>query len=117
MSKPTYAQSHIDVALTNISVAYAPGGFVADQLFPFVSVNKISNKYFIYTKADWLRREAQPRAPGTRAARGDYGLSTGTYTCIERAIAKGVPDEIVDNADMPLRPLEDATRWTTNQLL
>ena len=82
MSKPTYAQSHIDVALTNISVAYAPGGFVADQLFPFVPVNKISNKYFIYTKADWLRRESQPRAPGTRAARGDYGLSTGTYTCI-----------------------------------
>lgn len=117
MSKPTYQQVHIDQALTNISIAYTPGQFIATSVFPNVPVQKISNKYFIYTKADWLRREADVRAPGTRAARGDYGLSTGTYTCIEKAIAKGVPDEIADNADAPLNPLADATRWVTTQIL
>jgi len=114
--KPTYQQIHIDVALTNLSVAYTPTGFIADQVFPNVPVQKISDLYFIYSKADWLRREADVRSPGTRAPRGDYALSTGNYVCVERAIAKSVPDEISANADSPLRPLEDATRWCTNQI-
>jgi hypothetical protein len=116
MSKPTYQNVHTDVPLTNISIAYTPGNFIAERVFPAVPVQKVSDKFFTYTKADWLRREAAVRAPGTRAARGDYGLSTSTYTAVERAIAKGVPDEIVRNADNPLRPLEDATRWCVNQL-
>jgi hypothetical protein len=118
MSKPTYQQVHIDVALTNISIAYRNGKFIAENIFPLVPVEKISDKYFIYTKADWFRREAAPRAPGTRAARGDYGLSLGgPYVCTERAIGKGVPDEIADNADSPLDMMRDATEWTTEQLL
>lgn len=116
--KPTYQQVHIDVALTNISIAYRNGKFIADQLFPMVPVEKISDKYFIYTKADWFRREAGPRAPGTRATRGDYGLSFGgPYICVEQAIGKGVPDEIADNADSPLDMMRDATEWTTNQIM
>ncbi len=117
MAKPTYQQVHTDVPLTNVSIAYNPGTFIGPQVFPMVPVNKISNKYFIYTKSDWLRREAATRAPGTRAARGDYGLTTGLYTCVEFAMAKGVPDEIVDNADDPLKPLVEATNWVTNQLM
>lgn len=115
--KPTYQQVHIDQPLTNISIAYTPGLFIGPGVFPLVPVQKITDKYFVYTKADWLRREADIRAPGARAARGDYGLTTSQYTCIERAIAKGVPDEIVANADQPLRPLEDATTWCTTQLM
>src|SRR3990167_6472286 len=117
MSKPTTQQVHIDQPLTNISIAYTPGDFIAPGVFPLTPVQKQSDKYYIYTKADWLRREAGPRAPGTRARRGDYGLSTAQYACVEQAIAKGVPDEMVANADKPLRPLEDASRWATNQLL
>ncbi len=82
-----------------------------------VPVQKISNKYFIYTKSDWLRREAATRAPGTRSARGDYGLTTSNYVCVEYGMAKGVPDEIVDNADDPLKPLVEATQWVTNQIM
>ena len=81
MSKPTYQQVHIDGPLTNISIAYRNPVYIAEQIFPSVPVQKISDKYFIYTKADWLRREADVRAAGTRAVRGDYGLSTGNYVC------------------------------------
>jgi len=117
MAKPTYAQVHIDQPLTNISIAYRPSKFIAEQVFPRVPVTKISDKFFVYTKADWLRREAEPRAMGTRASRGDYGLTTDSYVCTEKAIAKGVPDEIVDNADNPLRPAQDATNYVTSQIL
>ncbi len=115
--KPTYQQVHIDVALTNVSIAYQPTGFIAQQVFPGIPVQKLSDRYFVYTKADWLRREADVRAPGARAARGDYGLTTSTYFCVEYAIAKGVPDEITENSDAPLKPLEDATKWATQQLM
>lgn len=117
MPGPTYAQIHTDTALTNISIAYTNGLYIADQVFPNVPVAKISGKYFTYDKGDFLRREAQPRAPGTRAVRGDYGLSTSLYAALEVAIAKGVPDEMVRNADNPLQPYTDATNWVTEQLL
>ena len=114
--KPTYQQVHIDRPLTNISVAYLPGRYIAEMLFPRVPVQQITDKYFVYDKGDWLRSEAGNRAPGTKAPRGGYALSTQQYTCVEIAIAMPVPDEIVANADDPLRPLADATRWTTEQI-
>ncbi len=116
MGKPTYQQVHVDVPLTNISVAYTPGEYIGMNVFPQVPVVHISDKYFIYTKADWMRNEVGVRAPGTKAARGDWGLQTSTYFVTEKAIAKGVPDEIVQNADNPIKPLEDSTRWVTEQL-
>lgn len=117
MTQPTYQQVHIDTALTGISVAYTPGQYIASMVFPVVQVEKISGKYYTYTKSDWLRDEAAIRAPGARAARGGFGTSTSLYTCIEYAFAQGVPDEIAANADSPLRPLEDATRFVTEKLL
>lgn len=116
MSKPTYQQVHVDTPMTNVAIVYRNTKYIGDTLFPNVQVQKISDKYFVYTKADWFRREAGPRAPGTRAPRGDYGLSLAQYTCIEMDSAKGVPDEIVNNADDPLNPLRDAAEWCTDQV-
>lgn len=116
MPTPDSRQVHIDNALTNISIAYRNENYIADQIFPAVPVNHISNKYFIFTKADWYRDEAKVRAPGTRAQRVDYNISTANYTCIEYAVAKSVPDEVVMNADTPLRPLQEATEYVTDKL-
>lgn len=117
MAKPTYSNVHVDIPLTQFSIAYKPGTYIATEVFPQVRVQYPTGKYFIYTKADWLRREVAVRAPGARAARGDYGLSVSNYTCVERAIAKQVADEVVDNADSPIKPIQDATMWVTEQVL
>jgi hypothetical protein len=117
MTKPTYQQYHIDVPLTNISVGFNPGGYIGQQLFPNVPVENITGKYFIYSKGDWLRREAKVRAPGTRAVRGGYGLSTGQYTCVEVAFATPVQDEQVANSTNPLAPFADGTKFVTRQLM
>jgi hypothetical protein len=116
MTKPTYQQYHIDVPLTNISIAYNPQTFIHEQVFPVVPVERITDKYFIFNKGDWLRREAQPRGPGTRAVRGGYSLSTSQYTCIEYAFATPVTDEQVRNSNNPLNPLRDGTEFVTRQL-
>ena len=117
MPQPTYQQVHpVDIPLTNLSIAYTPENFIADQVFPNVPVQYLSGRYFTYTKADWLRRDVAVRAYGTRAARAGYNLSTSAYQCVEQALATGVPDEIVANALDPVQPLSDATRYVTTQI-
>lgn len=116
MSRPTTQQVHIDRALTDLSVAYTPGEFIAAGVFPTVKVMKLSDKYWIYSKEDFLRRDVGVRAPGTRAKRSDYGVTTGGYSCVEHAIAKSVPDEVQNNADNPMNPIIDATRYVTEQI-
>lgn len=117
MTKPIYQQYHQDVPLTNLSVAYTSDVFVAPQLFPIIPVQRLSDKYFVYNKGDWRRRQAEIRAPGTRAPRGGYSLSTGNYLCAEWSFATTVTDEQVRNSNAPLSPLSDGTKFVTHQLL
>lgn len=116
MATPDRSTVHIDNALTNISVAYRNMSYIADRIFPSVPVQHISNKYWVFTKADWYRDEAGIRAPGTESQEVDYTVATGNYTCLEYAAAKVVPDETVMNADTPLRPLVEATELVTSKL-
>jgi hypothetical protein len=116
MTNITARQAHIDTALTNISIGYRGAGFIADQIFPMVPVSKQSNRYFVFTRADWLRDEAQARAPGTRAARVTYNISSSPFVCVEYADAVAVPDELSENADAPLQPLVTATQLATDKL-
>lgn len=117
MSSPTERQSHIDVGLTNVSIAYRNGSYIADMIFPTVKVAKATNYFWIFDGAAWLRNEAAVRAPGTRAKRADYTLSKTPYVCVEKAMAKGVPDEVQGMADEPLRPLITATEFVTDKTL
>ena len=49
MPSPTTQQTHIDNALTNISVGYRNANYIADRIFPAVPVQYITNKYFLFT--------------------------------------------------------------------
>uniref|UniRef100_A0A6M3XRT4 Putative capsid protein n=1 Tax=viral metagenome TaxID=1070528 RepID=A0A6M3XRT4_9ZZZZ len=114
---PTRSQVHVDAAMSNISIAYRNANYIGPQVFPIVPVQKQSDKYFIFDKADWFRNEAGPRAPGTRGPVVEYSLSTGTYACEEIAAAKIVTDEAVENADNPLRPRQEAVEFATDKVM
>lgn len=118
MPQPDINSVHIDAILTNISVAYMqnPASYIADKVFPIIPVDKKSDKYFIYDKNDWLRDEAQRRAPGTESAGGGYSLSTDSYNCDKWALHKDVDDDTKANADSPLDSFRDATNWVTSRL-
>jgi len=105
------------VALTNLSIAYRNAEYIYDQIFPFVPVAKQTNKYFTFGKSAWYRDETAVRAPGTRAARADYTLSTDSYLCVEKALAKQVPIEVIENSDDPLTPFTRATEYVTDQIM
>lgn len=119
MPQPTMADVHVDHLLTQISIAYMnePENYMADDLFPIILVDFQSNKYVVYTKNDWLRDEAQVRAPATESAGGGYNLDTSNfYNAINYAFHKDIPDEIRRNADMPIDMDLDATRFVTEKL-
>ena len=67
MPNPLVSDVHVNQPLTNISIAYIQQAtaFIADKVFPNVPVQKQSDRYFQYLKEDWLRVEAQERAPAT----------------------------------------------------
>jgi hypothetical protein len=119
MPQPTSNQVHIDAILTNISVAYMQRAesFIADKVFPIVPVDKQSDKYFVYTKNDWLRDEAQRRGPGTESAGGGYNLTTATYSADVFAFHKDISDQIRANADAPINLDREAVDFVTHRLL
>jgi len=119
MAQPTANDVHIDAILTNISVAYIQdqNAFVASKVFPTIPVEKQSDKYFVYTKGDWFRDEAQLRAPATESAGSGYNLTTATYNTQVYAFHKDVDDQVRANADNPLNPDRDATAFITQRML
>lgn len=119
MPQPTQSQVHVDAILTNMSVAYMNemDNFVASKVFPTISVNKQSDKYFTYSQADFYRDQAKVRADGTESAGSGYSLSTDTYSSSVWALHKDIGDQVRANSDTPLDPDMDATRFLTHQMM
>lgn len=116
----TRQQTHIDRALTEISVKYYQDAsvFIADKVFPIVPVQKQSDRYFRYLKEDWFRDDAEERALGTESAGGDYNIdNTPTYFCRKYAYHKDVFEEDRTNSDDPLTPDVDAVEFVAEKLL
>jgi len=117
MARPTRRDVHINRPLTNVSIAYKNGFYIADQTFPIVPVNNQTDAYFKFDKEAWFRLRAGTRAPGTRAPVVDYGISNASFICLNYSLAKAIPDEVRDNADAPLRPDVTATNFVTDGLM
>lgn len=120
MSRPTTSQVHIDTALTNISVAYIQdaNNFIADKVFPQVPVQKESDRYFVYSKEDFFRDEAELRAPATESAGGGYDIdNTPNYFAQKYSYHKNVTERDRANSDNPLNADRDATIFVTQKML
>jgi hypothetical protein len=119
MPNPTQSDLHVNVPLTNVSIAYIPnaGDYIADKVFPKVPVQKQSDIYWKYGKSDWRRTDVQKRAPGTESAGASWNLTTDSYYAQVYAIHKDIDDQIRANADSNFNLESDATKFITNQLL
>lgn len=118
--KPTASNVHVNRPLTNISIAniQAATNFIAGEVFPVVPVSNQSDRYFVYSAADFHRDEMQLRAPGAESAGSGYQVdSTPSYFCNVWAYHKDVDDQIRSNSDSPLNPDRDATVFCTQKAL
>jgi hypothetical protein len=118
MPQPTYRDLHVDQPLTNISIGYKNANYIADEIFPIVPVMKKSDIIPQKLLGESFRNSAQLRAPGTKSARGGYGIKqSDTYICQEYAWAEEIADEERDNADSPWNLDQEATFEVTEKLM
>ena len=115
--EPTVTDVHVDGPLTNLSVMYKNESYIGDQLFPFFPVSKKSDVYFVYNHGDFFRDEVKPRATGSPARDTGYTVATSNYNCVTRALATVIPDEVMENADSPLQPRQDAVAFLTERFM
>ena len=109
---------HIDRALSNFSLKFRNGAFIADMICPRIDVAKESDKYFVYGRQDFRTTQ------DVRADKADINFidswkieSTPTYSCVEHSLADLVSDRERRNADEPLSPDFDVTENLTNMLM
>ena len=103
---PTPGAVHISRDLTDVAMVYTQEqtAFVADRVFPVVTVDKKFDQYYIWGDRQNIHGEVGPRAPGARARRMDMTLSKDAYHCEERALASDIPWAVIMNADMAVDP-------------
>lgn len=90
---------HIDKVLSQIAIGYKPAGFIADTLFPTVTVDKQSDIYMVFDRARRLRRQDTQRTPGTEAHKVTQDVGSATFYCRNYALKAGVTIEDKANAD------------------
>ena len=104
INQPGRGDVHVDGPLTEIVIAFAqnPDVFVADRVFPILSVSKQTDKYFQIPKGDWFRDEMKKRAAGALSAQRTHRVSTDSYACDVWALHEMLADQIRANYDAPL---------------
>lgn len=107
---------HIDVPVTNILLSYEPQGLIAPSIYPIVPVDKETNVYYTFPKADTLRLHDAFRARGRAANRIHFDVSSDTYAVKNYSLAMDIPLEDIDNADNPIDIRGSAGRRVLNGL-
>ena len=105
INQPGLGDVHVDRPLTTIAIAFAqnPEAFVADRVFPILSVAKQTDKYFTIPRGNWYRDEMKKRAPGALSAERTHTVSTDSYSCDVWALHEMLADQIRANYDSPLQ--------------
>jgi len=120
MPRPNRGNVHVHGLLGNLAVKFILKArmFVAADVFPIVPVDKQSDNYTVYDKGDFLRDEAEERAPATESAGGNFDIDTTPYyLCRTFSFHKDVDDDTRDNADKPIDPDKDAMQLAMQKLL
>jgi hypothetical protein len=120
MAQPTSSDVHVNIPLTQISVAFIQDAknFIADQVFPILPVERQSDSYLTYDRSYWFRDTAVERAPGTESAGDGYSVDfNNQYFARVYAIHKDIDDQTRGNALPPVDLDRDTTEWLTQKLL
>ena len=90
---------HVDQLLSQMAINYRPQGFIADQVFPTVTVMKQTDLYLIFEQADLFRADDTKRSRGTEAQKISYRTSSASYFAENYALKADVTLEDRLNAD------------------
>lgn len=106
-----------DKYLTGVSIKYSNLTYIADQIFPIVSVNERSGLVPRFQRSHWYRDEAKPRAPGSRSEGGSWSVDDPlTYYCKRYSYRSEIDDEERANADDVFQLESNSTEFVTDKI-
>ena len=110
---------HLDVALSNLSIAYAQdlARFVATQAFPEVPVDKQSDKYYIWARDFWHRAVMARKTAGSNAPRMGLGINDATYTAEGFWLEYALDRDVLANEDAAVNSERAASEWLAYQAM
>lgn len=117
---PTLTDVHVQVPLTQISIAYRQDRtqYIAAKAFPIVPVQKQADKYWSYPRDYWFRTEAEELLPASESQGSEYSVdSSAFYSARIYAVHKDIDDATRANTDSALNADRDATENVTDQML
>lgn len=97
----------IDPVLTNLARGYSPPGYIADVLFPRVTVPTRSGRVITFGYEDFLLYNTR-RAPGAKTQRMNIGWGSGLYSLEDHSLEAGVPVELEQEAMAVAPPVDMA---------
>jgi len=101
----TPSSVHIDQPLTNLTLAYAQSqeNFIADKVFPIVGVDKQSDKYYKYDRANMNRTgDVKVLAPRTEVNRIGMSISDDSYFAEVYGLGMDFDEQTLANEDEAL---------------
>jgi hypothetical protein len=114
--QPGYGDLHVDRYLTNMSVGYMNGQYIARLIFPMVPVNYRSDLIPLYDQSHWFRHEAVELAPMEAPPIGGYEVSSESYYCRKYGLGHVIPDEQRGNTDRPFDLDRDGMEWLVDRV-
>jgi len=120
MPLPSINDVHVDGLRTEMSIAYVQetDRFVAQKGAPLLPVDKQSDKYAIWSKADFMRRQMRKLADGDASPRMSFAVDTSnSYYCDTYGGKKILTDRRRANYDTPLKADRATVNFITQQAL
>ena len=116
----TPSQVHIDQPLSNLTLAYVQEqtNFIADRVFPTVGVQRQSDKYYIYDRANMNRAgDVQKLAPRTEVNRIGMAISNDSYFADVYGLGMDFDEQTLANEDAMLDIRAAGAQTLVNRLL
>ena len=111
---------HLDQPLSNLTLAYVQeqSNFIADKVFPTVGVQRQSDKYYIYDRANMNRSgDVKKLAPRTEVNRIGMALSNSSYYADVYGLGMDFDEQTLANEDAMLEIRAAGAQTLTNRLL
>lgn len=116
----TPSNVHIDQPLSNLTLAYVQEqtNFIADKVFPTVGVQKQSDKYYIYNRANLNRSgDVKKLAPRTEVNRIGMSISDDAYFADVFGLGMDFDEQTLANEDAVLDIRSAGATTLVNRLL
>ena len=119
MGQSTGRDLHIDRLLSQMAIGYADNTKIAGTIAPVVGVDKQSDMYSVFSRADAFRTEAAERSPGSEANKITRTISSDTYLAQNYALKLPITLEDRENADPVYRQnlWNDGAEYLTDKLM